>query len=232
VGEVPGVFAGVHDLRGSGPGWRLRYPPGDVLVVSGLPGSGKSTLIREVAAVGRLDSQDSRAGLARRLPRWLPYGVYRPLARAVHFWRLRQAVRAGGSLVVHDCGARPWVRGWLGRAVRRQGRKVHLLLLDVPAAEALDGQLARGRTVSGGAFARHLAAWARLVASVESAAGGGALPGGAASVVLVDREALGGAGAVGFGPAGRAAVGLGAAGPGADRPAADGGMGVLGGPAG
>ncbi|MEU3574064.1 hypothetical protein AB0E96_37500 [Kitasatospora sp. NPDC036755] len=37
-----------HELRGPGPAV-LRYPAGDLLVVTGLPGSGKSTLMRRCA---------------------------------------------------------------------------------------------------------------------------------------------------------------------------------------
>ncbi|XHM95924.1 AAA family ATPase [Peterkaempfera sp. SMS 1(5)a] len=181
----------MHDLRGLPDGRELHYPAEDLVVVSGLPGSGKSTLIRRAAAgVGRVDSHDVRAEYARRLPCWLPYPVYRPLVRAAHFWRLRRAVRGGGPLVVHDCGAQRWVRSWLGREARRQGRELHLLLLDVDPESAVCGQLARGRTVPAAAFARHRAGWRRLLAQVQGAAETGrGLPGGAVSAVLLDRPA-------------------------------------------
>ncbi|MFF4649915.1 AAA family ATPase [Streptomyces sp. NPDC001380] len=184
---------GVQDLRGRGAGRELHYPAGDLLVVSGLPGSGKSTLIGRAVPPGvrRIDSHDVRADFARRLPDRLPYAVYRPLVRAVHYWRLRGAVRGGGPVVVHDCGERGWVRGWLGRRARRQGRGLHLLLLDVDPEQASGGQRARGRAVSAAAFARHLAGWRRLLAEVERAAPGGRLPGGAVSVVLLDRAGAG-----------------------------------------
>jgi predicted kinase len=175
----------VCDLRGAGrPGFMLSYPEGDLVVVSGLPGSGKSTLMRRVRQADRVDSQDARSLLEKWIPGWIPYGFYRPLARAMHLRRLRRAVLGGGSLVVHDCGDQRWVRGWLGRTARRQGRSLHLVLLDASAEQALDGQRSRGRTVSRRAFDRHRAAWRRLVAEVSD----GKAPGGAVSAVLLDRE--------------------------------------------
>ncbi|MGW1075255.1 AAA family ATPase [Streptomyces sp. NPDC002537] len=186
------VRPGVLDLRGGGRA-ELRCAPGDLVVVSGLPGSGKTTLIRRAvpaldergAAVRRVDSQDSRERLERRTPGWLPYAVYRPLVRLVHYAALRRALRSGASGVVHDCGERGWVRRWLVREARRRGGTVHLLLLDVGPGLALAGQAARGRTVSARAFRRHRGAAARLVADAVA----GRMPGGVGSVVLMDRPA-------------------------------------------
>ncbi|GAA0388158.1 AAA family ATPase [Streptomyces luteireticuli] len=201
--EVSGAGAPVRDMR-AGPALReLRYRTGDLLVVSGLPGSGKSTLIRRLAPapdgrgepVRRVDSQDTRARLERRLPARLPYGLYRPLVRAVHYVGLRGALRSGASVVVHDCGRAGWVRRWLAREARRRGTDLHVLLLAVAPGTALAGQRARGRTVSAPAFARHRGAMERLVA----AAAGGRAPAGAASVVLLDRASADALGSVVFG---------------------------------
>ncbi|MCQ6250531.1 AAA family ATPase [Streptomyces malaysiensis] len=193
----PGRRAPVHDLRdearGGGAGTReLRFPAGDVLVASGLPGSGKSTLINRTvplldetgSVVIRVDSQNTREAWERRLPGWLPYALYRPLVRYTHYAGLRRALRSNVSVVVHDCGALPWVRRWLARDVRRRGRSLHMVLLDVDGAVALEGQAARGRGVSGYAFGRHLRAMRGLITGIEE----GRPPEGCASAVLLDRS--------------------------------------------
>ncbi|MFB6889725.1 AAA family ATPase [Kitasatospora sp. NPDC056327] len=180
---------GLQDLRrtrndrGARPA-ALHYPPADLLVISGLPGSGKSTLMRRCVRTPVVDSQLVREEYAARLPSWLPYAVYRPLVRIAHYRRLRRAVLAGGPLAVHDCGAVPYVRRWLAREAERQGRRVHLILLDASAEEARDGQRSRGQAVSAYAFARHRDAARRLRRRL---AGTGRPPAGCASAVVLDR---------------------------------------------
>ncbi|WP_394430222.1 AAA family ATPase [Streptomyces sp. SGAir0957] len=183
----------VRDLRGRSGRTprRIRFAAGDLVVLSGLPGSGKSTLMRRAVRVVRVDSQDTRERWAARLPRSVPYVLYRPLVRVAHYLGLRRAMRSGASVVVHDCGTQAWVRRWVIRAARRRGAAVHLVLLDVPPTLALEGQLARGRGVSRYAFARHRRAVGALVTSTER----GELPTGIESAVLLDRaatDALGG----------------------------------------
>ncbi|MCQ8768779.1 AAA family ATPase [Streptomyces telluris] len=198
--------AGVLDLRSGAGRGELRFPAGDVLIVSGLPGSGKSTLIRRAVSVldaqdgvvWCVDSQDTRERLERHAPGWLPYAIYRPFARLAHYAALRRALRSTASAVVHDCGQRGWVRRWVARDARRRGGAAHLLLLDVPPGTALAGQAARGRGVSPYAFRRHRRAMARLLASVSQPPvpdplltdRPGRLPAGVASVVLLDRGAV------------------------------------------
>jgi predicted kinase len=161
------------------------------VVVSGLPGSGKSTLMRRVADAGgtviRIDSQEVRERLAGRLPGWLPYAAYRPAVRLAHYARLWRALRSPAGVLVHDCGRTAWVRRWLGRDARRRGTGFHLVLLDVSPATALAGQRDRGRAVSRYAFARHRRALGRLLAAVEA----GRLPPGCGSAALLDRAAAG-----------------------------------------
>ena len=190
-----------RETAGPAPG-ELRFPENAVVVVSGLPGSGKSTLIKRAAGgasgsagpVHRLDSQDARERWARKLPR-LPYGLYRPLVRVAHYTALWRALRSGESVVVHDCGSLPWVRRRLARVAHRSGRTLHLLLLDVPAQDALAGQAARGRRVSRYAFRRHLRSVGRLISGAEN----GLPPRGCASVVLLDRRSADALDAIGFG---------------------------------
>ncbi|QKW18291.1 AAA family ATPase [Kitasatospora sp. NA04385] len=186
-----------HDLTDRPAPARLAYPANDVLVVSGLPGSGKSTLMRRCARTAVIDSQHTRARFARALP-GVPYALYRPLVRLAHYLRLRAAVRAGGPLVVHDCGTLPWVRRALARSTARQGRRLHLLLLDASPAQAADGQLRRGRRVSRYAFARHRRAWTALRALATA---DGPLPPGLASAVLLPRESAARLTAIEFTPA-------------------------------
>ncbi|MFE9478574.1 AAA family ATPase [Streptomyces spororaveus] len=177
----------VRDLRGPAvrAPHRLGFAAGDIVVVSGLPGGGKSTLIKRAAAeAGAVDSQDTRERWERTMPAALPYAVYRPLVRAAHYWGLWRILRSGASVVVHDCGTQSWVRGLLAAAARRRGRSLHLLLLDSSPEEALSGQTARGRRVSAYAFARHRGAVTRLLREAEA----GRPPAGCASATLLDRR--------------------------------------------
>ncbi|MGW3648906.1 AAA family ATPase [Streptomyces sp. NPDC000878] len=163
----------------------LTFGARDLVVVTGLPGSGKSTLMRRAVRGPGIDSQNTRDRWDARTPAFLPYAVYRPLVRLAHYAGLRRALRSGAGVVVHDCGTQAWVRGWLAREARRRGGTLHLLLLDVTPGEALEGQRERGRGVSRYAFLRHRQAASRLLRSVEK----GNLPEGCGSAVLIDRDA-------------------------------------------
>ncbi|MER6348603.1 AAA family ATPase [Streptomyces sp. NPDC001595] len=186
----------VRDLReraGRSPR-ALLFGPRDLVVVTGLPGSGKSTLMRRTVRGPRVDSQDTRDRWDTRMPRFLPYALYRPLVRLAHYAGLRRALRTGEGVVVHDCGTQAWVRAWLAREARRRGGALHLLLLDVSAEQALAGQRARGRGVSRYAFLRHRSAATRLLRATRR----GALPHGCGSAILLDRAAADTLSRIGF----------------------------------
>ncbi|MCD7444888.1 ATP-binding protein [Streptomyces lincolnensis] len=177
----------VRDLRerdGHSP-HALLFAPQDLVVITGLPGSGKTTLMKRTVKGTRIDSQDTRDRWQERVPRFLPYAAYRPLVRLAHYAGLRRALRSGEGVVVHDCGTQAWVRRWLAREARRRGGTLHLLLLDVTPDTALAGQRERGRGVSRYAFLRHRGAAARLIGAAEN----GDLPQGVGSAVLIDRAA-------------------------------------------
>ncbi|WP_018502569.1 AAA family ATPase [Parafrankia discariae] len=160
-----------------GTGWSMVVPAGGVLVVAGIPGAGKSTLIQRLyhggPAGGRvddplvLDSAQVRAVLARRLG-CLPYALYRPVVHTVHYWRIA-AWTAGPrrNLVIHECGTRTWARRTVAALARLRRRPAHLVFLETSPAAALAGQHARGRVVPHRSFRRHERSWARMRAALR-----------------------------------------------------------------
>ncbi|MET8564439.1 AAA family ATPase [Streptomyces flaveolus] len=187
------VVRDLRDRAGRSP-HALLFGPRDLVVITGLPGSGKSTLMHRAVTGHRVDSQDTRDRWAARVPRRVPYAFYRPLVRLAHYAGLRRALRTGEGVVVHDCGTQPWVRAWLAREARRRGATLHLLLLDVSPETARAGQRERGRGVSRYAFRRHRRTTARLLRAVEK----GRLPAGCGAAVLLDRDAADVLSRVGF----------------------------------
>ena len=159
----------------------LRLPPAALLVVAGVPGAGKTTLLSRVDTSGSLvlDPEPIRARLARRLGP-LPYRLWRPLVHAEHVARVLLALPGSSGLIVHDTGTRGWRRRLLAALARRFGRSGHLLLLDVPAETALEGQRERRRALGPAAFAAH---WRRLRDGLPA----GLAAEGWASVRVLDR---------------------------------------------
>ena len=139
---------------------------GSLVVVGGLPGSGKTTLLRRWIAdagpdVVGLDSEDVAARAAGLR---LPYRLLRPAVHLVHRARVLRVVRGTAPVVLLSD---PWTSGrWrdavLG-AAGDAGRTVRVVLLDVSADEARDGQAARGRSLSARAMARHARRWPALL---------------------------------------------------------------------
>lgn len=157
---------------------RLSYPPGSLVILTGLPGAGKTTLLRRLYGLGTesapvmagttvvIDSSQARQHWHGRLA-WAPYAVRRVVVFVTHVNRIRRALAEGRAVVAHNrgCGA-PVLRGfaWLAR---RHGASFHLLLLDAPAEDALAGQVARGRVVEPRAFARYRRRWESLLLRVS-----------------------------------------------------------------
>jgi hypothetical protein len=153
----------------------LRLPAAALLVVAGVPGAGKTTLLARVDAPGSLvlDPEPIRDRLQCLLGP-LPYRLWRPLVHAEHFLRVLAALPGPSGLIVHDTGTRGWRRRLLVGLARHWGRSGHLLLLDVTAETALEGQRRRRRAMRRSAFATHWHNWRRLR---EELSGGGD-PGG------------------------------------------------------
>lgn len=156
--------------------------PGPLLiVVGGVPGAGKSTLLARVAddVPGGvvLDPDRYRRRIARRLPSWVPYATYRWAVHTLHavatLLYLLRGARSDAPLLVHDTATRERRRETLGLVARLRGWDPVLVAVDVSLAEALDGQLDRGRIVRPEEFVRH---WERWTAQrpAFAAAGGGA----------------------------------------------------------
>ncbi len=127
-----------------------------VVVVAGLPGAGKTTLVRHVPHA--LDSDRVREAWAPRL-RLVPYALWRPAVHARHLQLVWRALgRPEGAIVV-----RPFTSAWLRRAVLRRARRhhaaVHLVVVDATAEQARAGQRARGRAVRERAMRRHERRW-------------------------------------------------------------------------
>ena len=155
--------------------------PGPLLiVVGGVPGAGKSTLLARIAddVPGGvvLDPDRYRRRIAGRLPSWMPYVTYRWVVHTLHaaatLLHLLRGPRSDAPLLVHDTATRERRRETLGLLGRLRGWDPVLVAVDVSLAEAMDGQLDRGRVVRPEEFVRHWERWTAQRAALAAAGGG------------------------------------------------------------
>ncbi|NGN92343.1 ATP-binding protein [Nocardioides sp. KC13] len=170
-----------------------------LLLLGGVPGAGKSTLIRQVADrhpdVRTLDPETVTRWLATRLPE-VPYRLYRPLVHLWHTIATLVLVLVGPTvghrtLLVHDPATRPGRRELLGRIAHARGWRTSLVMIDVPRVAAIDGQHERGRLVSSGSFDRHWHRWLDDQPRLLTAATFGDADGSWDRVHVVDRARAG-----------------------------------------
>jgi predicted kinase len=163
----------------------LSFPANAVVVVAGVPGAGKTTLIRravdrDLASV--VDTDDRREAGGRRL-------LY-----ARHYARIAAAVAGRRPAVIHSRGTHPAARRAIAALAALWGRPAHLVMLDAARGEAEAGQRARGRTVAADEMDRQLARWRRLMARRPAHEGW-------ASVTVLDRAQAAGIESFAFEPA-------------------------------
>ena len=131
----------------------LSFPSDAVVVVAGVPGAGKTTLIRRAVdrhGVGVVDTADrDRRG---------------PLLYLGHYARIAVAIAGRRPVVIHSRGTHPAARRAIAALAALRGRSAHLVLLDAARDEAEAGQRKRGRTVAPEEMDRQVARWRRLMA--------------------------------------------------------------------
>ncbi|MEV0581731.1 AAA family ATPase [Nonomuraea sp. NPDC050310] len=160
---------------GTTSGGSLRFPAGSLVILTGLPGAGKSTLLRRLygltgqeagpVAAGPtrvIDSGQARLRWARTLA-WAPKPVRTFVVHCTHLSRIARNLAAGHSVVAHNRGTWSHILYGFAWLARRHGREFHLIMLDVDAATAMEGQQVRGRVVPRATFDRHAQRWRVLV---------------------------------------------------------------------
>ena len=98
---------------------RLTFPSDAVVVVAGVPGAGKTTLIRRAVdrnAVGVVDTDDRREPGLRRAD-------WRGFLYAGHYLRIAVAIAVRRPAVIHSRGTRPALRRLLVRSASRTRRR-------------------------------------------------------------------------------------------------------------
>jgi cation:H+ antiporter len=155
VTKAPGrtqVTAPAHPVR-------LPVSSRSLVLVAGLPGAGKTTLMRTMRpdrALRISDSDQLRTAVMRLLPRRTRYGLVRPAVHLLHRASVVcLAVGPSPAVVVHLPATSARLRRAVTRLARLSRRTAHLVWLDAPAADAREGQRARGRMVTDRSFQRH-----------------------------------------------------------------------------
>lgn len=122
----------------------------------------------------------------RLLPRGTRYGLVRPLVHLLHRASVVcLALGPAATVVVHLPATSPRLRRAVTALAGLSRRTAYLVWLDVPAAEARDGQRARGRIVAARSFERH----ARRAGQTSEQVRGRRLGEGWATTLRLDREA-------------------------------------------
>lgn len=137
-----------------------------VMLVAGLPGAGKTTLIDRAAHEPEWTVVDTDR-VRRRMPAALrrlrvPY----PL----HMLVMVRAIARHTKVVVQSRGTYVPVRRLVTSCARVFRREAVLVLLDAPAADAVADQAQRGRSVSARAMRWHTARWRGLLEAADSGA--------------------------------------------------------------
>lgn len=110
------------------------------------------------------------------LPSRVPYGAYRGVVHSLHAVATLVSVLRGPrtgarAVLVHDTATRERRRKALGLLARLGGWDPVLMVVDVSLADALDGQLDRGRVVRPDEFVRHWERWTSQRSFLEAASG-------------------------------------------------------------
>jgi hypothetical protein len=134
---------------------QLSFPSDAVVVVAGVPGAGKTTLIRRAVDRDRVrvvDTDDRREAGRRRL-------LY-----PGHYARIVAAIAGRRPVVIHSRGTHAGARRLIAILAALRGRPAHLVLLDAGRGEAEAGQRRRGRVVAAEEMDRQVARWRSLLA--------------------------------------------------------------------
>ncbi|WP_320109493.1 hypothetical protein [Amycolatopsis mediterranei] len=103
----------------------IELGPRDLLVVAGLPGAGKTTMLRHaVAGLPVLDSDQVRARLGAVVPSVVPYRCYRPVVHAWHRLRIVGCALGPALLSVVRCRVPVTLHRPERRIVQRPARRV------------------------------------------------------------------------------------------------------------